>query len=404
MTIDFQQVREQVKQLGKIAKVRAEQLQNLQNLAAELHENYSRDSQRLQERIERISRTFDVNLRCAAPATALSRPAEALNFRSVLPDLKIQATLLAADGSQINPDRQAAVNFSLINVGAIQLRSDLPAAPQVTIVSKLLYDEDLYTPEGVLSEAQVALMRDLYERKRLAELAKMAEPPVITFTDGPMELWGAKDGGGSAAFEHNLDSYKKALSELHALGTITAGYVDKPAANLVVRLLEIGMLEEGELAEVKDWRPLGRVSDRSLFQRLLRPGERSAVFAIQSRSAQQYQAELALYFFYLNVGRSEKPWLARVEIPAWVAEDLFMLDSLHSVLYQQCQIMGSRPYPYLIHRAHEVALVSMQEKDQVTQMIINELTNLGMAADDISAKQFAKDLAPRTRLGKGRSR
>ena len=30
MTIDFQQVREQVKQLGKIAKVRAEQLQNLQ--------------------------------------------------------------------------------------------------------------------------------------------------------------------------------------------------------------------------------------------------------------------------------------------------------------------------------------------------------------------------------------
>ena len=81
-----------------------------------------------------------------------------------------------------------------------------------------------------------------------------------------------------------------------------------------------------------------------------------------------------------------------------------MLDSLHSVLYQQCQIMGSRPYPYLIHRAHEVALVSMQEKDQVTQMIINELTTLGMAADDISAKQFAKDLAPRTRLGKGRSR
>ncbi len=39
MTIDFQQVREQVKQLGKIAKVRAEQLQNLQNLAGELLAN-----------------------------------------------------------------------------------------------------------------------------------------------------------------------------------------------------------------------------------------------------------------------------------------------------------------------------------------------------------------------------
>lgn len=404
MTIDFQQIRAQVKQLGKITKARLEQLQNLQQLAGELLDTYSGDSQKLQERIEQITRAYDANLRCAAPAAALGRPVEALNFQGNLPDLDIQASLLAADGSQINPDRQAAVNFSLINVGAIQLRTGQPAAPEVTIVSQLLYDEDLYTPEGVLSEAQVALMRDLNERKRLAELARLAEPPVITFTDGPMELWGARDDRESAAFQENLESYKEALGDLYRLNAITAGYVDKPAANLVIRLLEIAMLDEADLPEVKHQHPLGRVSDRSLFQRILQPGERSAVFAIHSRSAIQYHGELGLHFFYLNVGRKEKPWLARVEIPAWVAADLSMLNSLHTVLYQQCQIMGSRPYPYLIHRAHEVALVTMQEKDQVTQMILNELAGLGLITDEISAKQYAKDLAPRTRFRQGKPR
>ncbi len=404
MTIDFQQVREQVIQLAQKAQLHAEQLQNLQNLAGELLEKYSQDTQRLHERVETIVQIHDGNLRCAVPAMTLGRPAEALNFHSPLPNLEIQATLLAADGSQINPDRHAAVNFSLVNVGAIQVRTGHPAAPQVTITSELLFDDDLYTPEGVLSEAQVALLRDLNERKRLAELAKFADPPVITFTDGPMELWGMRDGHEASSFEQNLKIYQKALSDLYDLGTITAGYVDKPAANLVVRLLEVGMVADEDLPNIRDTRPLGRANDRSIFQRLLQPGERSAVFEIQTRSAQRYQEELALHFFYLNVGRIDKPWIARVEIPAWVAADVSQLDSLHVVLYQQCQIMGSRPYPYLIHRAHEIALVSMEEKTQVTQMIINELTRLGLEAGDMSAKQSAKDLARRTRLGKAKTR
>ena len=113
--------------------------------------------------------------------------------------------------------------------------------------------------------------------------------------------------------------------------------------------------------------PLRGVIDRQLFRDLLGPGERSAVFAIQSRSGQHYLGDLALHFFYLNVGRPGKPWLARVEIPAWVAKDNEQLDNLQAVLMQQCQILGSRPFPYLIHRAHEVAVVSLDEKEQVEQ-------------------------------------
>jgi hypothetical protein len=85
-----------------------------------------------------------------------------------------------------------------------------------------------------------------------------------------------------------------------------------------------------------------------------------------------------------------------VEIPAWVAGDDRMLQRLQAVLVDQCRVMGSKPYPYALHRAHELALVSLQEKEQVTQMILMELRRRGLPVGELSTKQFAKNLAGRT--------
>jgi hypothetical protein len=397
VAIDFIEVRKQIQEFGEIAVKREQEARPMWEKALSLLQQHASNTEFLHERVRRIVRLHDPNLRCAVSAVGLQRPPEPLEACIALPPLPARATLLAADGSQSNPSRHDQVGFCLINVGAIQAGLGEPAAPQLTIRSQLIYDEALYTASGVLTEAQIALMRDLNERKLLAELASQAPPPVITFTDGRMELWGAPETQATAAFNQTLEEYKRALRELHSLGAITAGYVDKPSANLLVRLLEVASLEENELEAVKKLRPLQRVSDRQLFQRLLAPGDRSAVFAIQSRSIDQYQDELALHFFYLNVGRAGKPWLARVEIPGWVADDTEQLNALHAALFQQCQIMGSRPFPYLIHRAHEAAVVSLEEKSQVAQMIINEMHQRGLAVDDVSAKQFAKDQPLRTR-------
>jgi hypothetical protein len=220
---------------------------------------------------------------------------------------------------------------------------------------------------------------------------------VITFTDGPMELWGAKDAGDTAEFKKSLDIYLEALEALRRLEVITAGYVDKPLASLVVRLLEVAITPVEELPRVKDLHPLGRVSDMDLYRGLLTEGERSAVFAIQSKSAANYKEAISLHFFYLNVGRAGHPYLARVEIPAWVAGDPLKLDNLHAALVSQCRIMGGRPYPYLLHRAHETAVVTQDEKSQVTQMIIQELYKRGVEVGVASSKQSAKDLESRTR-------
>jgi hypothetical protein len=223
---------------------------------------------------------------------------------------------------------------------------------------------------------------------------------VITFTDGPVELWGVRDASPeeTTTFQESMAQYLQALSQLAEMEAITAGYVDKPAANLVVRLLEVAWAVPEDLANIRRYQPLRGVTDKVLFRDLLAPGERSAVFALQSQSARSYPGLLALHFFYLNVGRPGRPWLARVEIPAWVAETPQALDALHAVLIDQCRIMGTRPYPYLLHRAHETAVVSLDERDQVTQMIIMELRQRGVSIEGPSHKQFAKDQPGRTRL------
>jgi hypothetical protein len=87
----------------------------------------------------------------------------------------------------------------------------------------------------------------------------------------------------------------------------------------------------------------------------------------------------------------------RVEIPKWVADDKEKLNLLHSVLVEQCRMMGSKPYPYLLHRAHETAVVKNEEKQQIEQLLAMELRKNNEDVDDGSYKQSAKDLQGRTR-------
>lgn len=390
MPIDYQQVHAQIKALGAQAGERKRRREAAQANARELLEYYASRLDELRAKVE-SARQVDAATRCAAPlaenlAGAFPPPAES----------SAPVTLIAADGSQVNPNRHDAIQFGVVNVGAILLKTNSGETPRICVDSELLYGEDLQPDGFPLSEGTLALKRDLTERAKLDELAKDLAGDIVTFTDGPIELWGAKDD--SPAYYEYSQKYLGALSRLQSRGVITAGYVDKPSANLVVRLLEIAGADKDQLQAIRDFRPLNGVTDRWLMNPLLPAGHRSAVFKLQSSAEKTYKNALALHFFYLNVGLESHPWLARVEIPAWVAEDQSKLDLLHGVLVSQCRMMGGKPYPYLLHRAHETALVKMEEKQQIEQLLALELRRNNEELDEGSYKQSAKDL--RGRAGK----
>lgn len=391
MPVDFQQIHEQVKKFGESALRRAEELQVLRQTAQHIMQTNTDQVRELQEKVAYMTAEVDPTLRCAVPFE------EPLTSHFPLPPEPTKATVIAVDGSQIPPDRHAQVNYCLVNVGAIQMTIGSEQMPATSVFTDLYYDKKFYRNNGIISDTQLALERDLFERKQLAELVIGAEPPIVTLTDGPLELWGGQDRESSGSYRDALKAYTEALKQLQLLDVITGGYVDKPAANLVVRLLEVAMTPGDELKRLQHKSPLQGVMDRDLFSRLLAPGERSAVFAIQFKSANFYAGDLALHFFYLNAGRADHPWIARVEIPKWVAKSGEQTDLLHAILVEQSRILGNRPYPYLLHRAHEVAVVTRQEKEQITQLLARELMNRHIPVGEISHKQAIKNLEGRTR-------
>lgn len=395
MPINYQEIYTQIREIGQGALERKKRKEEAQELAHSLLEFHSARLDELRSKVD-AARQADANIRCAVPLE------EALASHHPAPD-SVPATLIAADGSQAIADRHSPVQFCVINVGGIVMKTASGETPTVEVESELFYG-DAIEENGLTTEGGVALRRDLAERSVIERLSRNESGSIVSFTDGTLEIFRAKDIDNASLYRNTLDKYISVLSRLQGRGVISAGYIDKPSSSLVVKLLELTqiMIPE-EMEKLRTAPPLKYVTDRWLFGygnklfQLLPPGHRSAVFKIQSNAEKTYKGVLELHFFYLNVGTEGHPWPVRVEIPRWVVDDRKQLDLLHAVLVEQCRMMGSKPYPYLLHRAHETAVVKNEEKVQIEQMLELELRRNNEELDEGSNKQSAKDLQGRTR-------
>ena len=388
MPVNYQDLYTRIKEIGAGAKERRKKKEDAQAQARDLLAYFDSKLEELRTKVD-SAKTVDANIRCAYPLT------EHLASSYPVPDSAIQATLIAADGSQIVPDRHAPLQYYVINVGAIALQVGSGNTPEVFTDTELhMLDE---FEDTFFSDSQVALQRDVAERKKLLEIAKKYSGTIIALTEGQLELWGAVDSDNSRDFEKSLKDYLDALKEMENQKVITSGYVDKPGANWVVRLLEISTIPQDELNNLKKHHPLLGATDRWLFSQILGKHERSAIFKLQAKSAEKYTGSIAINFFYLNVGDEKKPKIARVDVPSWVVSDEEVLNNLHHALIEQAKIMGNEPFPYLLHRAHEIAVVTHREKEEIDQMLAIAIRNNNGEVGEISGKQSAKNLPRKTR-------
>ena len=333
-----------------------------------------------------VDKEAEVNprLRCAVP---VDEPLDTVVPVGALPG---QITLAAADGSQINPSHHARVPFCVINIGVVTMVRGSGETLKVHTQSALLdYDTVLQPEGGMLSEGGVALKRDLRERAVLLEVAGELPANALAMVDGPLEL--IRDPQTSGGFEEFIKDYEIILSGFQTNGLILLGYIDKSQNDLIGRLL--ALTPSGETGQEPSERDLSGVRDLQLMAMLLKnPGDRSAIFGVYSRTALNFRPEHRLHFFYLNVGTTDHPHLARVEVPAWIAGDKAKVALIQAALLDQAQMLGSRPYPYLLHRAHEEALISLDEHQWVEDMIVKEFLEDGLDVGDLSNKQYLKDM------------
>jgi len=208
MALNFQQVFDKIKEIARGSRSRQEILDALRLHARQLLAAWADKTPELRDKVER-ARQADPNLRCALPLD------ERLDASTPEPPLPNSVTLLAADGSQILPDRHAAFQYSLVNVGAIVLQPGSGQPPEVFTDSCLLFADELFTETGMVSGEAIEQRRDIAERRTLLELAPDYPAPLLALTDGPVELWGAKNGGEDD-YRKNLEIHKSVLSQLQA--------------------------------------------------------------------------------------------------------------------------------------------------------------------------------------------
>jgi hypothetical protein len=301
--------------------------------------------------------------------------------------------ILSADGSQIIPSAHDSVPLSLINTSLICLDAGASSAPQISLRTEILKEEHEGVELPLLSEDLINLKRDVSELRVLADWQAPEETPVVALRDGPLELYHEPRQG--AEFAQAFQVYQTLLKELAKRKFILAGYIDRSRAALLANMLEI--FADKNL-EKQPGVSLEGLSDVVLMGALLPAGQRSAIYKLHSSSSEYYKGDLAVYFFYLNVSRNREPYIVRVEVPAWVARSAGEVNKLHCALLEQCRLMGSRPYPYLLHRAHEEAVVHQDEKESLQNALAVEMQRQGLDCPLPSNKLSAKELQSRTRI------
>src|SRR5450759_2088004 len=113
MPVSFQQIRSQIKEKGPAAVHRQKVLEERIEEAFALLNQYQNDLDFLHSLVDRAA-AADTDLRCAVPG------AQPLTLTIPAPAAGLPLVILAADGSQINPDRHNQVEFGVINTGAVR--------------------------------------------------------------------------------------------------------------------------------------------------------------------------------------------------------------------------------------------------------------------------------------------
>lgn len=389
MPVNFVQVKQGLLQYSEKVKLQKDLFDKLSDELWELYADASTDLEAMRAIVLEAGKQNN-KLVCACPLF------EPMLSHIPLPDSTERYTIMAADGSQIMPSRHKAVQFCVINVGLIKAHMGTGLAPEIYTHSQLLDYEELYDGEGsLIDEDTIALRRDHAERAALAEHVTADHTPILTLTDGPLGIYRRKDA--DTAYESWQKKILKVYAQLHEQGVITAGYIDKPGSDMIARLFSLLRLAPEERHTFNPQkRHFKGISDAALLSRVLtKPGERSAVFQTYNGMDQNSDDRMDVFFFYLNIGQ-QKPYLVRVEFPELVAYSPERIDLLHAALYKEVQVLETHPYPYILHRAHELAVIHFDEHAEVERLILEAYQQAGIEPGIRSNKEANKIFAMHT--------
>ncbi len=246
------------------------------------------------------------------------------------------------DGSQIYPLDRSPVLWAYIQTVAYRMQRPPLFESQFVDIGTEIAQGGSQALELLENRDELITLTNAWRtllEMRMACAAAQVYPGEIVLLDNGLLPW--LSVGGSSA-HRRLNEYLKLLLALQP--GLVAGVISGPQSRLLARLVNLAEAETVEqgIQEGHD------IADSVLMRRLLRPGERSALFLHGSPRNKVFQDHGAeVHFFFLRVNEQE---IARVEIPAWLVEDTRLVDSIHASVLADARLTG---YSYVLSQAHQ---------------------------------------------------
>jgi len=278
---------------------------------------------------------------------------EALGATYAINSIVSDYAIIGIDGSQVYPDRHQGTSCFLINTGAVILQYGQQAAVR-------FYSEPHVFLADEMEEAQqkeyIDCLREEFELNKAIELALQynADQPIMLF-DGSLIFWHLMNKEEKLA-DQFLQKYCNVLQRLYEQRSLYAAYISLPKSKELINLIRLQLCNLQPQGCVL-YKEIDRLVDADLMQQVLKPYERTILFKNHAAIVADYPEQLRPYFFYLHTGNE----IARVEIPAWIAENPKQVNEIASALMDQC-IKGNG-YPVVLAEAHEQAVIKSADRE-----------------------------------------
>jgi len=388
---------------------------HLRELRAQIYDYAERTAALLEQRRARIDALIAALRRAAdadAPQALGARfdageaPADAFAFGAEPRDF----ALVAADGSQIMPDRHKPVVFAYVQVACACIvygYADVPAARRTAEElqrekrTRLLSELELPVGENANPAAEVSNLRDVMEIQLLAEacarFAALGVRPIVV-ADGslvPFALLNDRTLNNPVQAERLLRPLVAALSAMRAAGAIVVGYIDRPNSAAVAQTCALLGLPSDMRTDDAAARAAAAgvegIYDRHLFEQTLAPGHRSALFDPGWQvNEPRFLGEHAMRACYANFGDGlgARAVPARLEMPLWCAapENFAVVTGV----LRRHAALDPDGYPFVLKAAHELAVVGRDDQREIEAALEQELLARGMRPR-YSPKQAAKN-------------
>jgi hypothetical protein len=330
-------------------------------------------------------------------------PLEALDTRIMITAPGDRHSVFATDGSQISPSHHEIAYCYLINIGRVMLHYGQNLHPLLDSIPEVYYkSEDLYISKqwGIKLEEWMGYRRTVLEAQLLAELAcRWVNPPGahdepnLALVDGSLIYWFI-EGLPLEAREKILPPIQAAWEQLREAKIPLLGYISASRSTEAINFLRLQactfdhpncQLNCGGLGEEKTpCQIIDPLRDASLWGYLLEPGERGTLWRSSLRILDAYPESQRVYFCYVNVGTE----IARIEIPAWIAEDSQLLPQSLGIML--AQVSKGYGYPVALAEAHNMAVIRGGDRARFFALLEQQMIKVGLRNVGTSYKEARK--------------